>query len=74
MARYKPAVPLYDKETFVEVTHTSIPDDGFGTECECWNWVDRYYPGGTRFDLFHGLQKFNVVRVSDDRLQAVPQA
>ena len=63
MARYKPAAPLYDKETWVEMTERSIPEDGFESEADVWHWVDRAYPGRIRFDLFHGLQKIEVVRV-----------
>ena len=40
-----------------------IPEDGFESEEELWFWVDRMYPGRTRFDIFHGMQKIGVVRV-----------
>jgi len=63
MALYKPAVPLYDKETWVEMTDNWIPEDGFESEEELWFRIDRMYPGRTRFDLFHGMQKIEAVRV-----------
>jgi len=63
MATYKPFVPLYDKETYVEMTDNWIPEDGFESEAELWEQVDWIYPGRVRFDLFHGLQKIEVVRI-----------
>jgi len=63
MEKYLPFVRLSDNETWVELRHGSISEEGFSSPGECNEWITRMYSDWVRPDVFHGLQPIQIVRV-----------
>ena len=62
---FSPIVQLYDKETWVQMTNPQTREPlEFQTEKECRDYVEATYNGYTRFDVFHGLQKILIAKVT----------
>lgn len=59
------AVELSDKETWAQHTDPANPKAGvdFVSEDKARAWMNARYPTGIRCDVFHGLQRVQVVEL-----------